>query len=512
MKRVAMYSLILAVFLGMLSGCGKATGDQTKSSAAKTPKDTVVFAQGSDITSLDPHIGKQLRAFAVTCNMFEQIVKFDDDMNVVPSLAESWERISDTEVKFTLRKGVKWHDGSDFTAADVKFSYERMMNTPNVANNIAFLKSVRIVDDYTVILETKYPYAPVLAALTTPPCSIVPKKIVEADPKNFALHPVGTGPYKFVEWKPDEYCKLEAFDDYYGEKAKTKYLVMKVVPESTQRSIMLETGEIDVAYDIPPGDVARLEKTKGVTLQKSNSMKTIMLNFDTKSKGPLGNKLVRQAIAHAIDKAGIVEGVLRGIGSVGILPVPPAAFGYDNSISDLKYDVAAAKELMKKAGYEKGFTCTVWVDDDQTYTEICTVIQNQLLEIGINLKIEVMKQATKQNRLYDKQDFDINMAYFNNLVGDADYNLYSNFHPASASNHCYYDNPKVTDLIIKSRGQFSNEDRKKTYGEIYGILMDEVPCVTLYYEELCVGTSDKVEGFKLNKIGAHKYKDVIVYK
>jgi len=512
MKRIAAYSLMLVVFFGMLSGCGQATEKQSQSPAGKTPKDTIVFAQGSDITSLDPHIGKQLRAFAVTCNMFEQIVKFDENMNVVPSLAESWERISDTEVKFKLRKDVKWHDGSDFTAEDIKFSYERVMNTPNVANNIAFLKSVSVVDEYTVILETKYPYPPVLAALTTPPCSIVPKKVVESDPKNFALHPVGSGPYKFVEWKPDEYCKLEAFDAYYGEKAKTKYLVMKVVPESTQRSIMLETGEIDVAYDIPPGDVARLEKTKGVALLKSNSMKTTMLNFNTKSKGPLGDKRVRQAIAHAIDKAGIVEGVLNNLAYVGILPVPPAAFGFDDKVEDLKFDIAAAKALMKEAGYEKGFSCTVWVDDDQTYTEICTVIQNQLLEIGINLNIEVMKQATKQNRLYEKQDFDINMSYFNNIVGDADYNLYSNFHPASASNHCYYNNPKVTDLIIKSRNQFSDADRKKSYEEIYGILMDEVPCITLYYDEMCVGTNENVEGFKLNKIGAHKYKDVVVYK
>jgi len=287
---------------------------------------------------------------------------------------------------------------------------------------------------------------------------------------------------------------------------------MKVVPESTQRSIMLETGEIDVAYDIPPGDVARLEKTKGVALLKSNSMKTTMLNFNTKSKGPLGDKRVRQAIAHAIDKAGLVEGVLNNLAYVGLLPVPPAAFGFDDKVEDLKFDIAAAKALMKEAGYEKGFSCTVWVDDDQTYTEICTVIQNQLLEIGINLNIEVMKQATKQNRLYEKQDFDINMSYFNNIVGDADYNLYSNFHPASASNHCYYNNPKVTDLIIKSRNQFSDADRKKSYEEIYGILMDEVPCITLYYDEMCVGTNENVEGFKLNKIGAHKYKDVVVYK
>ena len=136
-------------------------------------KDTVTYAQTSDLTSLDPHIGKQMRAFAVTCNMFEQLVKFDKDMKtVIPSLAVSWERLSDTEMRFHLRKGVKWHNGDDFTAADVKFSYDRMLSMPIVVNNIAFLESSRIEDDYTIVLKTKYPYAPLLAALTNPPCAI----------------------------------------------------------------------------------------------------------------------------------------------------------------------------------------------------------------------------------------------------------------------------------------------------------------------------------------------------
>jgi len=500
----ALRSLLAASMLATLAWSAWAAGPAVK--------DTVIFAQGSDLTSLDPHIGKQLRAFAVTCNMFEQIVKFDDKGSVVPSLAASWERLSPIQIKFKLRKDVKWHNGDAFTAADVKFSYDRMMNTPNVANNIAFLKSATVVDDYTVVLETKYPYAPVLAALTTPPCSIVPKKVVEADAKAFALNPVGTGPYKFVEWKPDEYCKLEAFPGYYGEKAKTKYLVMKVVPESTQRSIMLETGEIDVAYDIPPNDVSRIEKSKKLTLLRGESMKTTDLNINTRSKGPLGNKLVRQAIAHAIDKKGIVEGVLSNIGRPGVLPVPPAAFGYNDKIQGRGYDVAKAKALMKQAGYEKGFDCSVWVDDDQIYTEVCTVIQNQLLDIGINLKIEVMKQATKQNRLYEKQDFDMNVSYFNNLVGDADYNLYSNYHPDSASNHSYFNNPEVTSLIIKSREQFDNNARKAIYDKIYGIIIEETPSITLYYDQMCVGVSKKVQGFSLSKIGAHKYWNVVVNK
>lgn len=501
----ALLSCVVALMLFVPVAVGTAA-------SGKTAKDTIVFAQGSDLTSLDPHIGKQLRAFAVTCNMFEQLVKFDKNMKISPSLAESWTKLSSTEIKFKIRKDVKWHNGDRLTAEDVKYSFERMQKTPVVANNISFLDSVTLVDPYTVILKAKYPYAPMLAALTTPVCAIVPKKIVEADPAKFALNPVGTGPYKFVEWKPDNYCKLEAFDGYWGEKAKTKYLVMKVVPESTQRSIMLETGEIDVAYDIPPNDVSRIEKGKTVALLKGESMKAISLNLNTKSKGPASNKLVRQAIAYAIDKEAIVAGVLNNLGQAGSLPVPPAAFGYTDKVQGPSYDVKKAKALLKEAGFEKGFTFTVWVEEDQTFIEICTVIQNQLLDVGINLKIEVMKQATMQNAIMKNQDFDMALSYYNNLVGDADYNLFSNFDPSSMSNYAHYNNPEVTNLIVKSREQTDDDARLAIFEKIYPILMDDCPMITLYYETMRVGVSKKLEGLTLSNIGAHKYQNVVVWK
>lgn len=532
-KRWAALAMCLALAGTVMTGCGSEKKETEANSQAEVtsaeavtegetaatategsePKDTITFAQGSDITSLDPHVGKQLRAFAVTCNMFEQLVKLDENMEPQPSLAESWERISDTEVRFKLRQGVKWQNGDPFTADDVKFSYERMMNSALVANNISFLESVTVEDEHTVVLKTKYPYASLLAGISTPPCSIVPKKVVEElGDDEFALNPVGTGPYKFVEWKPDEYVKLEANEDYWGEKAKTKYLVMKVVPEATQRSIMLETGEIDLAYDIAPNDVARLKEAEGVNVLVGKSMKTVNLNFNFSSEGPLGNKLVRQAISYAIDQEGIVEGLLGGIGTPGIIPIPSSAFGYDGSLQGYGYDPEKAKELLKEAGYENGFECSMWVDDDQVYTQVATVIQSSLAEIGITMNIEPMKQSTKLDRLVKHEDFDMNIAYFNNIVGDADYNLYSNLAPESKSNHCYYNNQKVSDLITEGRSTFDDEKRKAVYKEIYGILLDEMPILNLYEEQTCVGITNKVDGFTLNKIGAHKYQNVVVYK
>ncbi len=507
---------VFAMAVSSLAGCGGGSGEEapsaqgTEEAAGGELKDTITFAKGSDVTSLDPHIGKQLAAFSVTCNMFEQLVALDDNMVPQPSLAESWEQINDLEWRFHLRDDVTWHNGEPFTADDVKFSYERMQAMASVANNIAFLDTVTVEDEHTVVLKTKYPYSSLLAGISTPPCSIVPKSVVEADEDGFALNPVGTGPYKFVEWKPDESVTMEAYEDYWGEPAKTKYLVMKVVPEATQRSIMLETGEIDVAYDIAPNDVARLEETDGISVLIGDSMKISNLHFNCSSDGPIGDKRVRQAIAYAIDRQGIVDGVLSGIGEPGILPVSKSAVGFDDTIEAIPYNPEKAKELLTDAGYPDGFECTVWVDDDQVYTEVATVIQSMLAEVGITMNIETMKQATKQDRLVNHQDFDLNMSFQNNIVGDADYSLYSNLTADSASNFSYYVNPEVEDLILQERSAFEEEERQQLFHQIYEIIMDELPILNLYDEQICVGVSDKVQGLTLNKIGAHKYQSVTV--
>ena len=517
-KRGLALFCVAAMAVSSLAGCGGGSaegeaqavqGSEADSSEGGL-KDTITFAKGTDVTSLDPHIGKQLAAFSVTCNMFEQLVALDDNMEPQPSLAESWEQINDLEWRFNLRKDVTWHNGEPFTADDVKFSYERMQAMASVANNIAFLDTVTVEDEHTVILKTKYPYSSLLAGISTPPCSIVPKSVVEADEDGFALNPIGTGPYKFVEWKPDESVTMEAYDGYWGEPAKTQYLVMKVVPEATQRSIMLETGEIDVAYDIAPNDVARLEETEGLSVLIGDSMKISNLHFNCSSDGPIGDKRVRQAIAYAIDRQGIVDGVLSGIGQAGILPVSKSAVGFDDTIEPIPYDPEQAKALLAEAGYPDGFECTLWVDDDQVYTEVATVIQSMLQEVGITMNIETMKQATKQDRLVNHQDFDLNMSFQNNIVGDADYSLYSNLTADSASNFSYYVNPEVEELILKERSTFDEEDRQAIFHDIYTIIMDELPIYNLYDEQICVGVSDKVQGLTLNKIGAHKYQNVTV--
>lgn len=225
------------------------------------------LAQGADITSLDPHQGKETTAVQVTKHIFDTLTVVNPETGVLePSLAESWEQTSDTSYRFKLRQDVKFHDGSQMTAEDVKFSLDRAIKSAAVSYIVDFIDTVNAVDEYTVDITLDAPYAPALRNLSVPFAAIVPKKAVEQDEEGFKLHPIGSGPYKFVDWKQGDSARLEAFDEYWGTPAVTRNLVMRVIPEASQRTIALETGEVDLAYDILPNDIAKINDNPKLAL------------------------------------------------------------------------------------------------------------------------------------------------------------------------------------------------------------------------------------------------------
>ena len=256
---------------------------QGQEPAAGQAKDTIVFAQSSDIISLDFHVGKTPANYDVTCNMFDTLVTWDADNNVIPHLAESWEFLGEDSLQMHLRQGILFHDGVEMTAEDVQFTLTRAMNSTIVRNNFSWLESVEVVDPYTVIIHTKGPYTPVLNALCNPLAGIMPKHLLEADDEAMAKNPVGTGPYKFVERKEGESVRMEANENYWNGTVATKYLEMRVIPEASQRATLLETGEIDVAYDVLASDVQRLRDNGGTDVLSADSFKVFYLTVNCNS-------------------------------------------------------------------------------------------------------------------------------------------------------------------------------------------------------------------------------------
>ncbi len=520
MKKVLTVTLFCLFALSALAGCGEKTQTvsgsiqtESEASAEKKVKDTIVWAQSGDINSFDFHVGKQPLTFDVTCNMFDTLVKWDKDMNIVPSLAESWEYLDDDSVRFKLRQDVTFHDGTKMTAADVKYTYDRAKDHKVVKNNFSWLDSTEVIDEYTVVINTKGSFSPVLNALTSPLAGIMPKHLMEKDENAMASHPVGTGPYKFIEWKEGEYVKMEANESYWGGAPKTKNLIMKVIPEASQRTVLLETGEIDIAYDLLPSDVEKLKGNSEAQVLEAASFKVLYFTVNCNSSNKaLGSFKVRQAIEMAIDKQAICNAVMCGFAVPTGSNVAPGSFGFDEKLTANRYDPEKARALLKEAGYPDGFTLKLWAQPDQVYQETSVIVQNMLQEIGITVEIETMENQVMLDRMMKGEDFDLACSIWYNLMGDADYVLYSTLSPDSTSNFAHYNNQKVISLLMEGRAQKDDNARFKIYGEIYKILDEERPQIPLFAYENLVGLSSEVEGFSLSPITAHRYDSVVAYE
>lgn len=510
MKRT---SRILALFLAaalMLTGCSSKPAEPAANQEGSGVKDTVVFAQGADVTSLDPHIGKETPAVTVHGQIFNSLVATDKDMNVIPCIAESWEALSDKSYKFKIRQDVKFHDGTPLTAEDVKFSLDRAVASSYVSYIVNFIDNVEVVDKYTVIVNTKEPYAPILMNLAHPSAAIVSKALTEADPEGLKTKPIGTGPYKFVEWKHGEYVKLTANENYFGGAPKTKNIEMRVIPEAAQRTIALETGEVDVAYDLSPNDLSKIKENQDLQLLEAPSLSAWFLQFNT-AKAPFDKKEVRQAIRYAIDSQTIVDTILYGAGEIAGSIIPPIAFGYQD-VAKYEYNKEKAKELLAQAGYSNGFKTKIYVNDNQSRIEICQVIQSQLKEIGIDASVEVLEFATFIEKTNSGEH---DMAFFGwtTSTADADYTYYPILHSSqhgAPGNRSFISNPDIDKYIVNGRISADKAARLENYKALEGVLADVSPIAPLYYNKVNVGTSKKVKDFIINPCGYHNYFTVTV--
>lgn len=514
-------SLLLAAVMTLsFSACGggnnsvsEESSNTEKSSGENGYKETVTFGQGADVTSLDPHQGKETPAVTVTCQIFDTLTIIDPETGEVkPQVAESWEQVDDTTYVFNIRKGIKFHDGSELKAEDVKFSLDRAIASPAVSYIVDFIKEVKIKDDYTVELVLGAPYAPALRNLAVPFAAIVPKNIVEKDEKAFQLNPVGSGPYKFVEWKQGDSIKLTAFDEYMDGKPASQNLVMKVIPENSQRLIALETGEIDIAYDLIPNDLKKIKEQDSLKAFEAPGLTCWYISMNM-NKAPFDNPKVREAINYAIDRQTIVDTIMSGSGQPADAIIAPAVFGYYGT-GVYEYNKEKAKQLLKEAGFENGLTTSLWVNDNQSRIEICQAIQAMLLDVGIDCKVEVMEFGSFIQRC-TAGEHDMGFFGWTTSTQDADYTYYSLEHSSmqgASGNRSFINNPEVDELVEKGRAVADPEQREEIYKELAIKLSEINNNAPIYYATVNVGTSKNVEGFIIDPVGYHDLKNVKVAK
>ena len=460
---------------------------------------TAVFAQTLNIgvrsgpESIDPHFTATGTHAEALKHVFDTLVWSGDDLSLEPRLATSWKAIDTSTWEFKLRPGVKFHDGSPFTAADVKFSIERIpvVSGPNPTTiYIRRVKEVKIVDDLTVHIVTDGP-APNL------PNDFIRLFVVSAkaaagltkDTANEAFNSgkaaVGTGPYRFVSWTPKDQMVVERFDGFWGGKEPWEKVVRREIPNDAARVAQLKAGQLDLIVRVPASDVPTLERDPKLRVVKADTVYVFNVELDMREKAPTisakdGSPLpanpmrdprVREAIDLAIDRPALAEIAMEGLGQPVNQLVTPTIFGYNKSLPALKPDVEKAKKLMAEAGYPNGFKVGFAFTNDRLPgdRQVGTSIAQMLARIGIDVAANAMPGAVFFPAR-TRGEFSMSMSGWGTLTGEAHYTLSSIAHsndPAKrfgAFNVLGYANPAM-DKLIQDAAVEMDEAKRRSFLE-----------------------------------------------
>ncbi|MGL4987656.1 MAG: glutathione ABC transporter substrate-binding protein [Cetobacterium sp.] len=492
MKKKIVLLSALTIFLGM-------------NLEAKADKNTLIIAQGADAKVLDPHASNDQPSSRVAGQIYDSLVKQDANMNIIPGLAESWKQIDDTTMEFNLRKGVKFHNGEELTADDVKFTLDRMKASPQVSHIIGAVESVEVVNDYVVRIKTGKPFGALLSHLAHTAASILNREAVEKLGGTYGQNPVGTGPYKFVSWQAGDRINLTANPDYYMGKAPIEKVVFRSIVEGTNRTIGLETGEVDVAYDLEPVDKGMVQGNSSLDFVEEPSLSMAYIGFNV-NKESLKDKRVRQAISYGINVQDIIDVAYQGSAVKANSPIGPKVFGYNPNAKSYEFNPEKAKALLKEAGYEKGLKLKLWTNDNPTRRDIAVIVQDQLKQIGVDVTIETLEWGAYLDGTA-RGDHDMFILGWVSVTGDADYGLDPLFNSANkggAGNRSFYTNPKIDELLTKAKSSTNPEERKNYYFEAQEILQEDAPIFTIAYTSQNIGKQKTVQNFKMHPAGHHK--------
>ena len=460
----------------------------------------------------------------VAKTLYNTLVRFsfEDGVTPVPDLAESWTANEDaSEWTFKLREDVRWHDGEPFTAEDVVFTIEAIVN-PEVgsrwSSSFAGLESVEALDEHTVKFTFSEPFAPMLSTLAYN-IAIVPKHILEdqdlSDPEAFRRNPIGTGPFKFVEQVSGSHFVVEANPDYYEGKPDIEQVTFRVTPDVNSQIAQLLTGELDVTWTVEPVHMDRVSNAPNLTL---TSVKIPRWDwFPLNLNNPLfQDDRVRRALAYALDREQIVARILGGQGEVAQGPIPNVIdWVPTEGVEQISYDPERALELLEEAGWTRGddgvlrnsagepFAFTLLADrGNPTRDQLYLYAQQAWQALGMQVDLETTEWNTVLAR-YRSGDYDTRLGWW---VIKPDPDLYDYLHTEGDLNQISYSNPEVDALLERGRATTNQEERAEIYGEVQRILAEDQPGVFLYYPTEVRAVNNRLQG--LPEIG---YRDALIY-
>ncbi len=478
-----------------------ATAAPAAPAAAGKTGGTLTVATAETPEALDPTISLQIANWTISFSMFDTLVTSDDSGKISPSLATSWELVDPKAWKFTLRKGVKFHDGTPFTSASVKTTLDHIVSATVKSRQAAIWASydhTETPDDFTAIVYTKDPMGTMLSNLS------LTLMIPPTTAKPLGEFPIGTGPFKFVEWRKDDRVTVEANKEYWGGAPKLDKLVFRTIPELSTRISALERGEVDLVDVVPPEEFPRLQKA-GIKLL---DMPTSYLRFIfLGNQGPLANLKVRQAINLAIDRKAIIKDLFGGKAFEVTGAVAPNVVGYCK-MPDLQYDPAKAKQLMVEAGFPNGFELELKTAEYLAkQKEMAEVNAAYLAAIGIKVKVTVQDQALWLQDLM-ALNWQADQIGTSTLTGDADYTLRRLYH--SSAKRTPHTSPELDKVLIQQQGETDPAKRQQQFCDAAKIIWDQVPTVFLFGTIQSYGLNSRVQGFVARPSQFMFFKDVSV--
>jgi len=460
---------------------------------------TVIQPEPSTLSSV---INNNYANGSVSANVYDGLLRYDEAMAPQPALAESWEVAEDGKsILFRLRRGVKWHDGSDFTSADVRFSALELWRKLHARGRVTFasLDDVEVPDDDTAIFRLRAPAPVILSALNAAESQVQPKHIYEStdilkNPANNA--PVGTGPFIFKEWKKGQYIVLERNPDYWeAGKPYLDRIIFRTIPDEASRAAALETGEVQYApfTAVPLSDVARLRNDPTLAIEtRGYAFQSHVFLIDFNLKRPIFADIrVRRAIAHAIDRKGLIETVWYGLGKPAISPVPSQLARFHNpDVPRYDFDPALAEKLLDEAGYPRkadGIRFSIYQDYipfGEVYRNAAEYMRGNLKRVGIDLVVRGQDYPAWTRRVYSDYDFDTDTdtvaVMMDPEMGLPRLLLSTNYvRGVPTSNNSGYDNPEA-DRVIKALQVEPDETRRKAlFGQLQTIAMTDLPLLPL---------------------------------
>lgn len=470
-----------------------------------------------DPRSLDPALSTDVPTGRAVGYVFDGLVRFTPDAQVVPGLAHTWEVTPDgMTYTFHLRSGVKFHDGTPFTARNVVASFQRVLDPKTKggrgwplypiagAREYADGKGGSAVaglsapDDSTVMIRLTEPLAIFPKLLAMPVAAIVP----DAVPDNFGEHPVGTGPWKFVEWKHDDYLKFAANPDYYGGRPKADSLMARIIPEPSTAVAEFESGNVDVLY-VPEGETRNWEQTdeKKAMLESAPALRVFYVAINT-TRGPLADVRVRQALNYATDSRGILNGIVSGRGNLAAGVIPPALAGGDSTRAGYTHDIAKAKQLLAEAGFPNGIDVELWSSQTAPFPRIAQTIQANLKEAGVRVNL-VQRDASSMREAARAGKTDLALKDWFADYPDAENFLYPLLHSANkgvGGNVSFYSNPRFDKLVSDARREQDEAKRTTLYKQADEMEFKDAPMIYLFFYKELYAVQPWIKNFKVPTI------------